>query len=76
MAIVDGGGGCRSHLIVLESLLAGVHTWQYVPEVVVMVRKNADGVWSGPSEGRGQRQPNNQHPSDCDNARCGPLKLR
>ena len=43
MAVVDGGGGCHSHLIVLESLLAGVHTWQYVPEVVMMVRKNADG---------------------------------
>ena len=34
------------------------------------------GVRSGPSEGRGQRQPNNQHPSDCDNARRGPPKLR
>ena len=34
------------------------------------------GVQSGPSEGRGQRQPNNQHPSDCDNARRGPLKLQ
>ena len=33
-------------------------------------------VRSGPSEGRGQRQPNNQHPSDCDNARRGPPKLR
>ena len=33
-------------------------------------------VWSGPSEGRGQKQPNNQHPSDCDNVRHGPLKLR
>ena len=32
-------------------------------------------VRSGPSEGRGQRQPNNQHPSDCDNARRGPPKL-
>ena len=36
----------------------------------------ATGVRSGPSEGRGQRQPNNQHPSDCDNVRCGPPKLR
>ena len=35
-----------------------------------------DAVRSGPSEGRGQRQPNNQHPSDCDNVRRGPLKLR
>ena len=34
-----------------------------------------DAVRSGPSEGRGQRQPNNQHPSDCDNARRGPPKL-
>ena len=34
------------------------------------------GVRSGPSEGRGQRQPNNQHPSDCDNVRRGPPKLR
>ena len=33
-------------------------------------------VRSGPSEGRGQRQPNNQHPSDCNNARRGPPKLR
>ena len=33
------------------------------------------GVQSSPSEGRGQRQPNNQHQSDCDNARRGPLKL-
>ena len=32
-------------------------------------------VQSGPSESRGQRQPNNQHPSDCNNARHGPLKL-
>ena len=32
-------------------------------------------VRSGQSESRGQRQPNNQHPSDCDNARHGPLKL-
>ena len=26
-------------------------------------------VWSGLSEGRGQRQPNNQHPSDCNSQR-------
>ena len=36
----------------------------------------APGVRSGLGEGRGQRQPNNQHPSDCDNARRGPPKLR
>ena len=35
----------------------------------------APGVRSSLSEGRGQRQPNNQHPSDCDNARCAPPKL-
>ena len=38
--------------------------------------KGPADVRSGPSEGRGQRQPNNQHPSDCDNARRGPPKLR
>ena len=36
----------------------------------------APGARSGLSEGRGQRQPNNQHPSDCDNVRRGPPKLR
>ena len=42
------------------------------------LREGADqrDVRSGLSEGRGQRQPNNQHPSDCDNARRGPPKLR
>ena len=33
-------------------------------------------VRSSPSEDRGQRQPNNQHQSDCDNARRGPPKLQ
>ena len=41
----------------------------------VMVVDTLGGVRSGPSEGRGQRQPNNQHRSDCDNARRGPPKL-
>ena len=45
--------------------------------LVYLERKFHDtDVWSGPSEGRGQRQPNNQHPSDCDNARRGPPKLQ
>ena len=42
----------------------------------IRITLNASAVRSGPSEGRGQRQPNNQHPSDCDNARRGPPKLR
>ena len=47
-----------------------------VPDGLIKIWSERNAVRSGPSEGRGQRQPNNQHPSDCDNARRGPPKLR
>ena len=47
------------------------------PDPLLHVYKTSawPGVRSSPSEGRGQRQPNNQPQSDCDNARCGSPKL-
>ena len=75
-AVVQAGVMC---LLILQFFPRGAPAYVAADEPIhphaLYCAQLSDAVRSGPSEGRGQRQPNNQHPSDCDNARHRPPKL-